>query len=149
MTSAQHECSCLSLTETAPESHLTITECTSLSQDLEWRSDGVLSLQGKCLRPAEPEVVDGTKLIHSTSCNPNEVAFRMTSIGAIQHVQSLLCIQSTDWWSGVRLALGRQGCYDMKWSWTTILLKGIRPFQLTKSLSLPYAILNFQDEEQC
>lgn len=132
MTSLQHECSCLSLTGTGLESHLTITECTSLSQGLEWRSDGVLSLQGKCLRPAVREVVDGTKLILSTSCNPSEVAFRMTSIGAIQHVQSLLCVQFTDWWNGIQLALGREGCYDVKWSWTTILLKGIRPFQLIK-----------------
>lgn len=132
MSSPQQDCSCLGFTGTGLESYLTIIECTSLSQGLEWRSDGVLLLQGKCLRPATLEIVDGTKLTLSTSCTPNEVAFRMTSIGAIQHVKSSLCVQTSDWWTGAQLVLGRQGCHDVKWSWTTVLLKGIWSLQLIK-----------------
>ena len=96
---------------------------------MQWNSDGVLKLEGKCLRPATDDVTDGTKLVLSTSCSPTEVAFQLTSTGAVQHMKSLLCIQSVEWWYGIKegdvLALGRQGCYDVKWSWATILLKGI------------------------
>ncbi len=103
--------------------------CNTLSQNLQWSPDGVLKLQGKCLRPATNDVIDGTKLVLSTSCNPDEVAFQQTSSGAVQHVGSLLCVQSVELRNGVKegdvLALGRHGCYDVKWLWTTILLKGI------------------------
>jgi hypothetical protein len=127
--SPKHDCSCLNTVATESETHLTITVCTTLSQDLEWLSNGVVQLQGKCLRPATNDVIDGTKLVLSTSCSPNEVAFRLTPSGAIQHVPSLLCVQSTALRNGVKegdiLALGRHGCYDVTWSWRTILLKGI------------------------
>jgi hypothetical protein len=102
--------------------------CDTLSQGLQWQPDGVLQLEEKCIRPADADVIDGTKLMLSTSCDPEEVAFELTPSGAIQHLASLLCVQSAEVKNGVKegdvLALGRHGCHDVKWSWTTILLKG-------------------------
>lgn len=126
MISPKRECSCLSVA--GDGSHLTIAACTALSQSIEWRPDGILQIQEKCLRPVTNDVIDGTKLVLNTSCSPSEDAFRITPTGSIQHVRSLMCIQAAEWWNGLKegdiLALGMRGCYDVMWYWTTVLLRG-------------------------
>ncbi|XP_028403045.1 uncharacterized protein LOC114525810 [Dendronephthya gigantea] len=123
--SPKRECSCLSVARDG--SHVTITTCTALSQSIEWQSDGILKIQEKCLRPVTDDVIEGTKVVLSTSCSPSEDAFRITPTGSIQHVRSLLCIQAAEGWNGLKvgdiLALGREGCSEVRWHWTTILLK--------------------------
>ena len=127
MTLPEQDCLCLN-SAGSPSESVTITMCNILSQGLEWQPDGVIMLQEKCLRPADDDVIDGTKLVHSSSCDPNEVAFQLTPSGAVKHLTSLLCIQSAELKNGVKegdaLALGSHGCHDVKWSWTTVLLKG-------------------------
>ena len=46
----------------------------------------------RCLLPAAPQPVEGTKVIHTLSCRESLAFFKVLDSGAIQHVQSGLCI---------------------------------------------------------
>ena len=46
----------------------------------------------KCLFPASLQPVEGTKVIHSSKCRDSLAFFKVLGNGAIQHVQSGLCI---------------------------------------------------------
>ena len=49
----------------------------------------------RCLRPESLPAIEGTLIIHSSSCKDSSATFRTLRTGAIQHVQSGLCIHLT------------------------------------------------------
>ena len=49
----------------------------------------------RCLKPDSLPVTEGTKLIHSMICKDTSAFFRILDTGAIQHIQSGLCIHLT------------------------------------------------------
>ena len=46
----------------------------------------------RCLIPESLPATEGTRLIHSRNCKDTSAFFRILNSGAIQHVQSHLCI---------------------------------------------------------
>ena len=46
----------------------------------------------KCLQPASSQPIEGTKVIHTSNCQDSKSFFKILSNGAIQHIQSGLCI---------------------------------------------------------
>jgi hypothetical protein len=49
----------------------------------------------RCLKPNSLPATEGTEIIHSTRCKDYSAFFRILHTGAIQHVQSGLCIHLT------------------------------------------------------